>query len=145
MKCRVCEVAMEASNPKRGWLCPDCRYLYDAAYRARRKAAGIKTSGSRTWDPAKRAAWWEKNADEQRKKRAARMRGYRKDPVLRPKHEARWKVSRALKTGRLVRQPCRCGATDSQAHHRDYSMPLEVEWLCRPCHDAEHARARGGK
>ena len=35
-----------------------------------------------------------------------------------------------------------CGAaTNSRllhGHHADYSKPLEVEWLCRKCHLAEH-------
>lgn len=25
-------------------------------------------------------------------------------------------------------------------HHPDYSKPLEVVWMCRPCHLAEHKR-----
>lgn len=40
-----------------------------------------------------------------------------------------------LRLGRLVRRPCEvCGLLDSQMHHDDYSKPLEVRWLCRPCH-----------
>lgn len=51
---------------------------------------------------------------------------------------ARELVRRAVRSGRLVRQPCRCGDVRSFAHHHDYSKPLEVEWLCRACHRAEH-------
>jgi hypothetical protein len=55
------------------------------------------------------------------------------DPV---KLAAYWKVQNAIKTGRLARQPCKeCGAKKSQAHHEDYSKPLDVEWLCVACHN----------
>jgi hypothetical protein len=40
--------------------------------------------------------------------------------------------------GILKQQPCRCGSPDTQMHHRDYSRPLDVEWLCRKCHQDEH-------
>lgn len=41
--------------------------------------------------------------------------------------------------GKLQPQPCkRCGAAKAEKHHKDYSKPLEVEWLCRKCHLAEH-------
>ena len=49
-------------------------------------------------------------------------------------------VARALRKGTLVRQPCRCGNPRSEAHHPDYSKPLEVEWLCRRCHAEDHRR-----
>lgn len=55
------------------------------------------------------------------------------------KWSARKKVSRAVRNGTLVRQPCRkCGNPKSQAHHHDYSRPLDVEWLCQRCHAMEH-------
>ena len=48
-------------------------------------------------------------------------------------------VSRAIKTGNLVRIPCiRCGEEKSLAHHEDYDKPLEVMWLCQPCHKQRH-------
>ena len=65
------------------------------------------------------------------------------DPALRSKHEARWAVNHAITAGRLVRQPCVCGAVKSQAHHPNYEKPLDVKWLCAPCHRAEHAKAEG--
>jgi ribosomal protein S27AE len=48
-------------------------------------------------------------------------------------------VSRAIRNGDLVRQPCvRCGEAKSVAHHEDYDKPLEVVWLCQPCHKQRH-------
>lgn len=52
---------------------------------------------------------------------------------------ARLAVQRAVKSGRLVRQPCeKCGAEKTQAHHDDYSKPLDVRWLCARDHVREH-------
>jgi ribosomal protein S27AE len=55
------------------------------------------------------------------------------------RHTAHNKVARAIKSGELVRQPCvRCGETKSLAHHEDYDKPLDVMWLCQPCHKQRH-------
>lgn len=55
------------------------------------------------------------------------------------KNRARYLVGKALKKGELQRQPCAiCGATKVEAHHRDYSKPLDVVWLCRSCHFKIH-------
>jgi len=49
------------------------------------------------------------------------------------------KVKRAIKKGVLVRQPCQtCGEVNSLAHHEDYDKPLDVMWLCQPCHKVRH-------
>ena len=46
----------------------------------------------------------------------------------------------AIKTGKLIRQPCEvCGAKKVDAHHDDYAKPLEVRWLCRSHHRQWHA------
>lgn len=47
----------------------------------------------------------------------------------------------AIRRGDLVRPgACEaCGETKPvQAHHHDYGKPLDVRWLCSPCHAAEH-------
>lgn len=62
------------------------------------------------------------------------------------KYRAQGLVSRALKKGTLVRQPCeKCGKSlRIEAHHDDYSKPLEIRWLCRWCH-AEFHRIHGNE
>lgn len=48
-------------------------------------------------------------------------------------------VSRSIKKGELIRQPCcRCNEKKSLAHHDDYDKPLDVMWLCQPCHKQRH-------
>lgn len=48
-------------------------------------------------------------------------------------------VGNAIKNGTLVRLPCeRCGNEKSLAHHEDYDKPLDVMWLCQPCHKQRH-------
>lgn len=52
-------------------------------------------------------------------------------------------VRRAIQVGTLIKKPCRvCGEAKSNAHHADYSKPLNVDWLCSAHHAAEHAAAR---
>lgn len=56
-------------------------------------------------------------------------------------------VKYALKTGKLIKQPCeRCQMTDKQtrivAHHEDYSLPLQIMWLCELHHKERHKELR---
>lgn len=45
-------------------------------------------------------------------------------------------VNHAIRDGKLTRQPCEvCGNLNSQAHHEDYSKPLEITWLCVKHHN----------
>lgn len=46
------------------------------------------------------------------------------------KYRARNAVNNAIRDGKLVRMPCRICGEKAQAHHEDYSKPLEVDWLC---------------
>lgn len=56
----------------------------------------------------------------------------------RHKVSAQHKVFRALKNGRLIRPPeCSCcrRPCKPQAHHADYTRPLDVVWVCAQCHN----------
>lgn len=63
------------------------------------------------------------------------------------RHKAGRAVAAAVKSGVLVRGPCRdCGKTPADGHHHKGYAPehwLDVIWLCRRCHLAEHLRLRG--
>ena len=46
-----------------------------------------------------------------------------------------------IRSGRIKRLPCeKCGDPKSEAHHDDYSKPLEVRWLCFRHHRIEHGQ-----
>lgn len=56
---------------------------------------------------------------------------------------ARYEAYKAIQRGDLVRQPCEvCGIGSTQAHHPDYSKPLDVNWLCVNHHRLEHLRLK---
>lgn len=62
-------------------------------------------------------------------------------PIREAKLRAQAAVRQAVKTGKIKKPTnCeRCGRmVELQGHHDDYAKPLEVEWICRQCHAAEH-------
>jgi hypothetical protein len=62
------------------------------------------------------------------------------------KAKARKAAQRAVALGTLVREPCEvCSTEEVDAHHEDYSKPLEVRWLCRAHHHDVHRGERAGQ
>lgn len=69
------------------------------------------------------------------------MRNFYKQLSLHPeRHRARQIVNNALLTGKIIKESCKdCGNSKSEAHHDDYTKPLQVDWLCRMCHIKRHS------
>jgi hypothetical protein len=70
---------------------------------------------------------------------------YHKRYAQRNKHkmECQRMVHKAISDGVLIKQPCLfCKNPDSQAHHEDYSKPLEIIWLCKSHHYERHVVLR---
>lgn len=113
--CRVCKVAVEvsAAQIKHGqYLCAPCRRTY---------RRGLSKTSQFAKD-------WQRERDRRRQA----------DPAARLKANSRALARKAIYSGRLIRQPCEvCAATTVEAHHDDYSKPLEVRWMC-PAHHHEH-------
>lgn len=146
--CRLCGTAFTARAwqvAKSDYECRPCLCARRKAYRLQRIADG-KPLAVQKADPAyNRAYLAQYYADpEKRALRAKRMRAYRSsDDEHAHRHRVRAKVSKAVKTGKLTRLPCEvCGASKTEAHHDDYSQPLNVRWLC-PSHHREHHAGHG--
>lgn len=60
------------------------------------------------------------------------------------KTKARTAVSRAVRSGRLIKEPCiNCGEVKVDGHHENYSRYLDVIWFCRACHHKHHQEMLG--
>lgn len=67
---------------------------------------------------------------------AGKRRYLARNPLKRKTHIA---VGNAIRDGKLVKQPCEiCQESKVQAHHDDYSKPLDVRWLCTKHHAEWH-------
>lgn len=71
---------------------------------------------------------------EEARKRRNELR--RLDRLSNPeKHRARRFLNHAVRDGRAFRQPCVvCGDPKVEGHHKDYSRPLDVIWVCAKHH-----------
>lgn len=55
------------------------------------------------------------------------------------RRKAREILNHYLRDNHVARLPCEvCGNPNTEAHHDDYSKPLEVRWLCFKHHRAWH-------
>lgn len=91
--------------------------------------------------------WYERHpgyASDMARKHRERAREYERhkyhnDPEFRQRKLSRMALVQAVKRGKVERQPCEvCGKKNAEAHHDDYSKPLDVRWLCKTHHEHHH-------
>jgi len=102
-------------------------------------------------------AWRAKKREWSRRKQAE-YRALGKAVKATPKDAKKWRdknrhkinahymANKAQKKG-LLEKPSACTKCGKQTeklhkHHHDYTKPLEVVWLCSPCHGKAHSEAR---
>lgn len=55
------------------------------------------------------------------------------------KNMSRQKIAKLLASGKINKERCiKCGNINTEAHHKDYSKPLDIIWLCRKHHKEIH-------
>lgn len=117
-------------------VCKHCRFVFLA--RASEVRAGRALYCSRSC--ASKANLGEKNPNWKGGRSQDNMYYKRRSIARHPeKNRVRQITHRAIKSGKLEKKPCEvCGAEKVEAHHEDYSKPLEVTWLCRKHHTERH-------
>ncbi len=141
--CHKCGSKKEESDPPRG-LCTPCRKSRERSYYDQNRDKIL----------AAQRAYYEENKDSILEK----LRQYNKTERGRDVHDAavsrsrqryperskaRFAVNNAIAQGRLEPKPCEvCAAPKAEAHHDDYSKPLEVRWLCNRHHREHHRKEK---
>jgi hypothetical protein len=123
------------------WKNRDDVAAYNRAWRAANKErirAYEKARGMLPKNVALRAAYAKTEAGKKAFGKHTRVQRERSPE----KYKAQYALTNAVRLGHIVKpELCsRCGKKRRlDGHHADYSKPLEVVWLCRPCHKLEHA------
>ena len=84
--------------------------------------------------------WRDKNPEKLKEMRKRANDKQKSKPDTWLKVAARRMTRTAIQKGMLVRQSCEiCGIIENiDAHHDDYTKPLDVKWLCRKHHNEHH-------
>lgn len=132
--CRTCNTQYPLSDfykGKDGWVQSKCRYCCS------RQTAIYKKTHREYYNRLQREAT---KTEAGKKAKAAAQKRYR--VVNRRKSLAHGRVNDAIRRGHLI--PWGCMACENQhavAHHPDYSLPLDVVWLCEVHHIQLHKEA----
>lgn len=143
------------SKKRRRGPIPDYSYLADSGAKKCRTCKAIKPvehyvakkssldgllGDCKTCKRAKIQAWREKTPGYNAKHAKNSRKWQKQNPEKFAAHVA---IARALRAGTVLKQPCViCGETKSDAHHEDYTKPLDVIWFCRKHHAEHHAAKR---
>jgi len=148
-RCKVCLAAYQRSyrNTPAGKLSQkayDAQEKYKEARRRANHTPAAKAAKKRYQqsDAGRESQERYRKSDKGRATNANLKRQYLQEGRYAEEKRAYNAVYHAVKTGKLIRpEVCpKCGCDDRriQAHHEDYSKPLEVTWLCSGCHADVH-------
>lgn len=100
----------------RSYICKYCKYKVNTEYQKRYRLEHKKRISKQVY------AWAQRN---------------------KVKRNIYQTIYRGIKKGTLKRKPCIiCGTVKSEAHHEDYSKPLDVVWYCHIHHLNLHRQLR---
>lgn len=147
VNCAVCLTPFETQHSQGKYCSPACSRegerkswrAYGKRNKNRRRKYHGKYYAENCEHISKRIAAYRKTSAG---RRAAKISDERQRAKYPEKYQARQEVLKALRKGTLKKQPCSCGNKKVQAHHSNYSKPLEVTWLCDDCHRDEHRKQK---
>jgi hypothetical protein len=85
----------------------------------------------------KRLPKYSSSTEEFKSKKRILAKLYRKNNEL--KIKARRAIYIATRNKKITKLPClKCKEVKVEAHHKDYTKPLEVIWLCKKYHTKLH-------
>lgn len=139
--------------------CKSCRSAYKKKHYEKDKQAYLdRAKAQREKDPEAYKAYlkeyYRENKETLRKKQKEYMmnpeaqemrrgifRRYLNNPQNQIKNQSRAITRRAIANG-IITRPNTCeicgGECKPEAHHEDYTKPLEVIWVCKQCHENIH-------
>ena len=125
--------------------CKDCAKADTMANRADKLEYYREYDRKRHAEDPKRRAYTHAQSTAWRKSNPERSSELAKQWLARnpEKRSAHIKVGNAIKSGKLVKEPCEvCGSENVHAHHDDYNKQLDVRWLCPQHHSLLHSGRR---
>ncbi len=134
-RCATCKAVKELGDFSRNKAQPDGRQYTCRICRSEKRRQRLLSDPLYAERQRQRRRDYRKNNPELRARHNANRRG------TRLAQNAHLKVMRAVRSGAIVPpEHCsQCGVECSpQAHHHDYTRPLDVEWLCVSCHQRRH-------
>lgn len=132
--CKACEREAELIPARR-------QKILDAKKKYSHSEKGVAQRKKYFSDPERVTARREagkrhRNSLRGRALKSAYLREYRR--LFRERARARAKLDYAVKVGKVVPTPCWVCGEKAEAHHPDYSRPLDAVWLCPKHHREVH-------
>lgn len=137
---KLCNICGERPRSKNQGTCSPCRWAKHKAKENERRKTPERRQQVNQWKRTRTISTEAKRTDIRCRKRYSQ-----KYPE---KEKAKRKLNWEITMGRIIRpELCSvCGKSEHrrdgrsliQAHHDDYSKPLEVKWLCVQCHKDHH-------
>jgi hypothetical protein len=144
--CKVCDVTSDAAEFYKG-LTSRCKECHKRKVKENRdqKADYYREYDAKRFkeDPRVKARHqrYAKTKEGKYSSTKSRVKWLTQNPDKRAAHVI---LGNAVRGGR-VEKPKNCSICGSagriDGHHHDYTMPLDVTWLCRQCHVNEHKEA----
>jgi hypothetical protein len=112
------------------------KYYEENRERIRKRANERNRTPEERAKSNKRSKEWNRKNPEKLKKKCREWKSKNKEKAM-----AHQYVLWALRLN-VILKPIECSLCKKkiklEAHHKDYSKPLDVEWLCKLCHELRH-------